>query len=588
MYENVATGASVAPTAARLREKARLHLNGNAWTMAKFVLVGLLLTPLIWCFIVGIVVAILQWIFEMKISLYIICSVIFIISTARFSVGIIKLSLDAARGKTVYVKDGFVAFDNFRYILRYMAVLIVNLLWYVVFIIPGIIKTYAHSMTFYVMHDNPETNVFTAMEKSEELMEGNKWRYFCLQISFIGWNFLAYLTFGLLNFWLIPYMSVAFAEFYEDLKARCVKNKNIKVSNSTMTKSDIPKQEPTAQNETAAINGGSAVKIKSDNANDALTYPTVNAEQILKQVPETKPCVKIGKEEVTTPTSTKNTNENIKENTKMEENKEVIRETFLTAATNILTENGIDGTIDTLTYRKIKFDCNKRPVLIGINVDERFIFCTTYKYINGFEQKTTSTVAYKVGNEEEFTSIVEGVLYELCKGKRSSSTKFDKSSAVADLDLGRMATAADFNAPVGTSALEIFDEGCKYWFKKEKKGYFGPQQILYATNATCEGYSVWFLTHGSLTEPFGKCKGNWWNVPYANGYIEEYWKNPTVSDGGMWKDHTTRVTYIKTKNGYVFAGIYIPYDEIKTKVIDGTTVWVKTYRKVSDVYPEKI
>ena len=60
---------------------------------------------------------------------------------------------------------------------------------------------------------------------------------------------------------------------------------------------------------------------------------------------------------------------------KMEENKEVIREIFLTAATNILTENGIDGTIDTLTYRKIKFECNKRPVVIGINVDERFIFC---------------------------------------------------------------------------------------------------------------------------------------------------------------------------------------------------------------------
>lgn len=56
----------------------------------------------------------------------------------------------------------------------------------------------------------------------------------------------------------------------------------------------------------------------------------------------------------------------------------------------------------------------------------------------------------------------------------------------------------------------------------------------------------------------------------------------------MWNDHTTRVTYIKTKNGYVFAGIYIPYVAIKTKVIDGTTVWVKTYRKVSDVFPEKI
>ena len=84
-------------------------------------------------------------------------------------------------------------------------------------------------------------------------------------------------------------MSVAFAEFYEDLKARSVKNKNTKESNSTTTKSDIPKQNPTVQNKIATINGGNAVKIKSDNANGALTYPTVKAEQIPKQVPETKP-----------------------------------------------------------------------------------------------------------------------------------------------------------------------------------------------------------------------------------------------------------------------------------------------------------
>ena len=58
-----------------------------------------------------------------------------------------------------------------------------------------------------------------AIELSMAMMDGFKWRLFCLQLSFIGWAFLCVLTFGIGYLWLIPYMQTSTAAFYEDVKA---------------------------------------------------------------------------------------------------------------------------------------------------------------------------------------------------------------------------------------------------------------------------------------------------------------------------------------------------------------------------------
>lgn len=52
------------------------------------------------------------------------------------------------------------------------------------------------------------------------MMEGNKMKLFLLDLSFIGWAILCLFTFGLGFFVLQPYMQVARAAFYEDLKAQ--------------------------------------------------------------------------------------------------------------------------------------------------------------------------------------------------------------------------------------------------------------------------------------------------------------------------------------------------------------------------------
>ena len=92
-------------------------------------------------------------------------------------------------------------------------------LWSLLFVIPGIVKTYSYAMTFYILRDNPDLPANDAITESRRMMNGNKFRLFCLHFSFIGWVFLSMLTFGILLFWVIPYMQTAQAAFYESLKS---------------------------------------------------------------------------------------------------------------------------------------------------------------------------------------------------------------------------------------------------------------------------------------------------------------------------------------------------------------------------------
>ncbi len=93
-------------------------------------------------------------------------------------------------------------------------------LWSLLLLIPGIIKHYSYGMTDYILKDEPELCDNAAIERSMAMMEGNKMKLFLLDLSFIGWAILCLFTFGLGFFVLQPYMQVARAAFYEDLKAQ--------------------------------------------------------------------------------------------------------------------------------------------------------------------------------------------------------------------------------------------------------------------------------------------------------------------------------------------------------------------------------
>jgi uncharacterized membrane protein len=50
-------------------------------------------------------------------------------------------------------------------------------------------------------------------------MKGYKWKLFLLDLSFIGWILLGFITFSIGLLWVRPYMETAHAEFYERRKA---------------------------------------------------------------------------------------------------------------------------------------------------------------------------------------------------------------------------------------------------------------------------------------------------------------------------------------------------------------------------------
>ena len=86
------------------------------------------------------------------------------------------------------------------------------------FIIPGIIVALMFSQAFYILAENPNKGIFECLEESSNLMHGYKWKLFVLQLSFIGWELLAVLTFGIASLWINPYQKVTEANFYLKLK----------------------------------------------------------------------------------------------------------------------------------------------------------------------------------------------------------------------------------------------------------------------------------------------------------------------------------------------------------------------------------
>lgn len=92
-------------------------------------------------------------------------------------------------------------------------------LWGLLLIVPGVIKAYEYRMIPYLLAENPDMSSDEAFEMSKQLMTGNKWRAFVLDLSFIGWAILSALTFGILGiFYVNPYIYQTEAELYLKLK----------------------------------------------------------------------------------------------------------------------------------------------------------------------------------------------------------------------------------------------------------------------------------------------------------------------------------------------------------------------------------
>lgn len=94
---------------------------------------------------------------------------------------------------------------------------ILGVVVYLVGIIWAIPRAYSYKLALYIINDNPDMLAKETVEKSAEIMNGHRWEFFWLQLTFIGWAFLACLTFGIGMLWLIPYIQVSTVAFYDNL-----------------------------------------------------------------------------------------------------------------------------------------------------------------------------------------------------------------------------------------------------------------------------------------------------------------------------------------------------------------------------------
>ena len=91
-------------------------------------------------------------------------------------------------------------------------------LWSLLLIIPGIVKTYGYSFVPYLLEDEPNLTYSEILRKSEEMTRGLKFELFVLDLSFIGWYLLNFITFNLATLFIKPYVQAARAQVYLQIR----------------------------------------------------------------------------------------------------------------------------------------------------------------------------------------------------------------------------------------------------------------------------------------------------------------------------------------------------------------------------------
>ena len=104
-------------------------------------------------------------------------------------------------------------------------------LWTLLFVIPGVYKKYQYRMVPYIMAEHPEMNYKEALEFSKNMMDGEKWHAFVLDLSFVLWHVLGIITCGILEaFYIAPYQNLTNAELYRTI---CMQHNNPEVQDAT-------------------------------------------------------------------------------------------------------------------------------------------------------------------------------------------------------------------------------------------------------------------------------------------------------------------------------------------------------------------
>jgi uncharacterized membrane protein len=140
--------------------------------------------------------------------------------TGPLVLGLAIFVLSLSRNQNPRFEQMFEGFNRFGTALgTYLLVALFVILWCLLLIVPGIIAALSYSMTFFILADDNSVRAMEAIDRSKKMMFGYKAKLFRLSLRFLGWALLCILTLGIGLLWLIPYMQVTMAKFYDDVKA---------------------------------------------------------------------------------------------------------------------------------------------------------------------------------------------------------------------------------------------------------------------------------------------------------------------------------------------------------------------------------
>ena len=115
--------------------------------------------------------------------------------------------------------------DLFTGFHRFYDALIMNLVCFlavfggfVLFVIPGVMLSYAYAMAPYILAENPDISGVEALRMSRLMMKGHKWELFWLELTFIGWSILAAFVPLIGGAVVETYKGISRTSFYRDIQ----------------------------------------------------------------------------------------------------------------------------------------------------------------------------------------------------------------------------------------------------------------------------------------------------------------------------------------------------------------------------------
>lgn len=196
-----------------IKEWAKEKIKGNLWN----ILVGLLIMMAV-SFVFSFGLGFIQAIFGNDSFITSIVSIVVEVLLIPLGIGLYSYLVEFINNDNF---DKNLLFEPYERTVNVIgASLLVSLLVMVgciCFIIPGIYLAFSYAMVPYLLATRKDLTVTETLELSRKMMNGHKFDYFVLSISFVGWVILAPFTLGILLIWLYPYMMTATTKFFMDI-----------------------------------------------------------------------------------------------------------------------------------------------------------------------------------------------------------------------------------------------------------------------------------------------------------------------------------------------------------------------------------